>query len=217
MSDFHEKIIDLIDSHKKISVRQKQYETAGNAFPPIEVLNELRYALRAIIKLLEQASYSHLSSDEDMDKFNASCQEASHAFRNAHHDLVDGSLIDFSMLMDNISAEYRLATVNILGQKRLEILEFINKVEESIAASRGDRTNIEPIYDEDIYGKWFDKILEYYKFVDQTALPEIIKEHEHLKQKELGENRKSRTNLIIGGIVGFLSGIAGTLLIGIFL
>ena len=183
---------DILDLHKKLATRYKEYETVDGEIPPIVVLNEMRYALRATIKLLSQASYSHLS-DEEQVTFHTSLQESNHALRNAYHDLVDGILIQISRLMDNLLSDYPIATVNVLADKRLDILRDINEVERHVAESRGDGMNRQKLYETQIYEEWFTKIVEHYRFLDQVALVEIIRENDRITTNEKKEKRKHQT------------------------
>lgn len=189
-------IEDILDLHKKLATRYKEYETTDGEIPPIVVLNEMRYALRATVKILGQASFAHLS-DEEQETLHTSLQEANHALRNAYHDLVDGILIQISRLMDSLLDKHPAATVNVLAEKRLEILRDINEVERHVADSRGDGMNRQQLYDTQIYEKWFATIVEHYRFLDQVALVEIIRENDRIVTTEKRENRKHQTTIAI--------------------
>ncbi|KAI9134988.1 hypothetical protein [Acaryochloris sp. CCMEE 5410] len=180
---------DALELHKKLGTRYKEYETTDGEFPDIVVLNEMRYALRAAIKLLDQASFEHLS-DEDRQRYDTSVQELHHALRNAYHDLVDGLLIQITRTMDALIEKYPVAAVNVLSQKRLEILEDLNKVEQLIAQSRGDGLNRQKLYDEEIYDGWFETIIKHYKFIDQVALDEVIREHDRIEEEKAAEQAR---------------------------
>ena len=45
-------ITELTSLHDTFARRLKEYEQATGEFPPVEVLNEIRYALRAALELL---------------------------------------------------------------------------------------------------------------------------------------------------------------------
>lgn len=45
-------ITELANLHNAFARRLKEYEQATGEFPPVEVLNESRYALRAALELL---------------------------------------------------------------------------------------------------------------------------------------------------------------------
>ena len=51
MPNLKNKTREIVEFHNKLAVRFKEYETADGALPSLVVLNEMRYALRAIIKL----------------------------------------------------------------------------------------------------------------------------------------------------------------------
>jgi hypothetical protein len=211
MSVLQKNINEITELHTKLAIRFKEYETTDGELPPLVVLNEMRYALRAVIKLLKQASFSHLSTDEEKDDFDTSCQEAKHALRNAYHDLVDGILIEISARMDELVEEYPIATKNVLGEKRLEILNDMNEVERHVATSRGEGHKRKDLYDDKIYGEWFNKIISHYKFIDQVALLEIIKENERIEENKRIEKYKSVIAYAIG-IAGLVVGIVGILI-----
>lgn len=186
----------ILDLHKKVAVRYKEYETADGEIPPLVVLNEMRYALRATVKILQQASFSHLSNEERK-ILNVSVQEANHALRNAYHDLVDGILIQISRLMDSLLEKYPVAAANVLKEKRLDILRDINEVEARIAESRGDGLKRQKLYETEIYEKWFATIVDHYRFVDQVAYLEIIREHDRITSNEKKLERRHQTLVLL--------------------
>ena len=197
-----ERLGDIVGLHKKLATRYKQFETTDGQTPPVVVLNEMRYALRAIVKLLNQASFTHLDEDEK-EAFNIACQEAHHALRNAYHDLVDGILIQISRIMDNLLDKYPVATANVLGDRRLSILTDLNEVENHIAESRGDGMKRQKLYDIEIYDKWFVTIIEHYQFIDQVALLQIITEDDRLNR----ESRKFWLTIVLS-ILGIIVAVA---------
>ena len=210
MATHKEGVQDLLDLHKKLAIRYKEYETVDGEIPPVVVLNEMRYALRACVKLLNLASFTHLEGQELAD-FQTSLQEANHALRNAYHDLVDGLLIQISRLMDRLLDDYPAATVSVLSEKRMEILADINEVERSVAESRGDGAKRKQLYELEIYEQWFAKLLTHYKYVDQVALTEIIREDQRLAAAALSEKRKHHLNI---GLT--LLGITVTVVVALF-
>jgi len=203
-----DKLGGILGLHKNLAVRYKEYETADGDVPPVVVLNEMRYALRATMKLLSQASFDHLK-DKELEAFNVSLQETHHALRNAYHDLVDGILIQISVIMDDLLELYPVAAVNILGSKRLEILKDLNEVEKHVAASRGDGMKREQLYEVEIYDKWFSNILEHYQFVDQVAQVEILREHERLEEKRIFESRRFWITIVLS-ILGIVIAVSSS-------
>lgn len=177
---------DLIDLHNQLSGRLKEYEQHTGKSPPIEVLNELRYAFRAAIEL-------HNSSDvED----GLLLQRIRHGLHCAYHDLVDGILIELSRQLDAAIENYPEATIRILGDKRMEILNDINRVEEKIAGSRQNPEKRMDVYEE-IYDD-FPVLAQHLRFFDQVALPDIIREADRLEVREA----KARRNMYIGWAIG---------------
>lgn len=43
----------IIELHDEISKRYKEFETTTGNLPPVVILNELRYALRALVRILK--------------------------------------------------------------------------------------------------------------------------------------------------------------------
>lgn len=205
---------NILELHKKVVERFKEFETTDGETPPIVVLNELRYALRASMKLLALATFADLSTEQE-ETLHKSIQETHHALRNAYHDLVDGLLIQISRMMDDLIRKYPVASVNVLGDRRLEILKDVNKIEAKIVNSRGQGMDREQIYDEEIYGKWFEKIVEHYQFVDQVALLEVIREHDRLEAEDKSKTRRFLLNIVLtifGIVVTVVVGILGIVL-----
>lgn len=204
-----QKLNEALDIHANLAIRYKQYETADGEIPPLVVLNEMRYALRSAAKLLSQASFDHLSEKEQTG-YEESIQEFHHALRNAYHDLVDGIVIQISRIMDGLLSEYPLATANVLREKRLTILADLNEVEKAMAKSRGQAHERKAIYEVDIYDGWFLKIIEHYRFVDQVALPEIIREDNRLTEEKKVSRRRfclQITLSVLGIVVAITVGI----------
>lgn len=210
----------LILLHKKVAGRYKQYETQLASLPPLDVLNELRYALRAIIELLEFIQNKGEQKDE---KFKHAEERAHHALLCAYNDLVDGLFIDLTDFIAEVTKNYIYASVQVLGERRIEIIEFLNDVGDKIVESRRKSNADERyrIYDETLYDEWFEKLIGYKKFLFETALPEIASFHEQREQEriqreeEVDTHKKYMKNSLFVAGISVLFGLIG-IIVAIF-
>ena len=177
----------VVKLHGKVARRFKQFELVTGEHPPFPVLNEMRYALRAVIVILggEHGLVDFESGDNDPELNLDNAEErALHAFLCAYHDLVDGVHIDLVSYMTLFTKEFTEASIEVLGSQRIEILEFIEEVEELMVRSRGNGLKRPNIYETEIYDKFFDQLLEYKKLIEKTLLPEIVALHKELERKK---------------------------------
>lgn len=181
-----EQISRIIEVHSKLARRAKEYEQVISLFPPTEVLNEMRYALRGLIELWV------LDHQEDVDQqaFAHAEQKTYHALICAYHDLVDGLVMDITASMTRMTEEFPEAAYEILGSLRVEIIDAVNEVDEKIAASREDTTLRPGIYEEFLYDQWYDKLLNYKKTLRRTVHPEIVKRQQEID--DLGRLREEK-------------------------
>ncbi len=164
------KIQDIVSLHGKLAERIKQFETNLDLYPPTEVSNELRYALRAVVEILEIDG-----SDTQVDDFEHACQKAYHALLCAYHDLVDGLAIHITISLDELNAKYLEESVVVLGARRSDIIELLNEINEKIARSRKNPKERKKIYDEELYDKYFQKLLGYRKLLNGQVTEDVIK------------------------------------------
>lgn len=201
------KLTRIVELHKKLARRIKEYEQATGDFPPMEVLNELRYALRAFLELWEINN----QAEPDEQAFAHIEQKIYHALLCAYHDLVDGLVIDLTAEMRKLTEEYPEAARDILGSSRIEILDLINQVEEKVVASRGKPSERKEIYEEELYDNWYTKLLEYRKQITRTILPEVADKHNLLEEQRRKSNTRNRFMMLVG-IMGVLLTIVGIVL-----
>ncbi|MGZ8160646.1 MAG: hypothetical protein ACXWT4_17845 [Methylobacter sp.] len=182
MSNNINKIVDL---HGKIARRFKQYELAIGEHPPFPVLNEMRYALRAVVLLLG-STHGLVAPNDDDDELNQDNAEerAMHALLCAYHDLADGLLIDIVSYMTRFTKEFTEASIIILGERRGEILDLIEEVENIMVKSRDNGLKRPEIYETEIYEDYFEKLLQCKKLIEKDLLPEIISLHQELERKK---------------------------------
>ncbi len=101
----------IIVLHNKLAQRLKQFEGVTKNSPPREVLNEYRYACRALMEALE------LQSNPQNDDFKHAEAKAYHALLNAYHDLVDGLNISLIDVLDNLNIKISTQDILILYDK----------------------------------------------------------------------------------------------------
>lgn len=190
-------IHEIIGLHGKLAKRIKQFESSLEIYPPKEVLNELRYALRAVIELLE-CNIAGVTGDD----FDHAIQKSHHALLCAYHDLVDGMAIHVSLSLDKLSEDYLEESIVVLGSKRLEIIDFLNELNEKVATSREQPRTRKKIYEEEIYANYFDKLLEYRKFISGKVIDDIV----NLYLSNQKKNKKI-LYLAVGSIVFGILGI----------
>lgn len=120
--------------------------------------------------------------------------------------MLDGILIELSRLLETALHRYPVATVRIMGSKKVEINKDIKEIEAVIAESRYLGLKREKLYNEILYGKWFAKIAEHYKFV-VAALYDIVKEDERIRKENLKRKRRFIITIILA-LLGITIGIA---------
>jgi len=197
-----DKVSRVIALHGKLARRVKEYEQTLGEFPPIVVLNEMRYAFRAFV---EHWTICH-DEPVDEDKLDHAEERAYHALVCAYHDLVDGLVIDLGSAMHRLTKEAPEATLEVLGGKRLEILDILNDVNEQIAQSREETRHRNSIYEQELYDRWFEQLLEYRKQLNRTITPEVFTRQSAIEQARLQERRRYLLTLLLA-IAGILIGL----------
>jgi len=69
--------------------------------------------------------------------------------------------MDLTAVMNKLAEEYPEAALDVLGSSWVEILDFINEVDEKIAESREKLLERKKIYDEELYDRWYASLLRY--------------------------------------------------------
>ena len=193
----HEQIIKL---HTKLAEKVKNYEQVTSKFPPIEVLNEIRYALGAAIQLLAS---NEISNKEHL------LENLYHALIFAYHELLDGLHIEVTYFINEIDKTEIKHVLLALGEKRFEIAELLEKVGELIAKSRVNPDKRYENYDSVLYEEYFEKLLKIKKDVAAHYLPT-------LDSLEIEEKRRKKIDALKNISIGISAGII-VLLIGNFL
>lgn len=182
--------------HSKLSERIKTYESKFANELPTEVLNEIRYALRADMEIEAE----RLKPEPCQDTIDHVLERLNHALLCAYHDLLDGVVMDLTLYLHEIVKTRADAAIHILGPKRIEILSDINEITDIIAESRAKLSGRPEVY-EKLYDEWFGKLLDHRKYLNEDALEEIIRYDIKLKTGR-------RRNTLIP-MLGIVIGIAG--------
>ena len=154
-------VVEVGELHNRLARRFKEYEQTVGHLPPIEVLNELRYALRASIELLgTQAEDAELTS-----KLMARIE---HALFCAYHDLVDGLVIEVPSVLDQLRLEFPVSAGQVAGTRFIEIMSHVKAARDVIATTRGDPQSRACGY-EALYEEWFGKLLDDFAFPETGA------------------------------------------------
>jgi hypothetical protein len=165
---------ECIDLHHKLAEKIKRYEQVIQTFPPIEVINETRYALRAAIEFIVS----------DPGKKAHATQKLYHALICAYHDLLDGLNVEIVYTLDELKNKKTHYLIQAMGDKRIEINQLIENVSTLIAKARANPAKRFQYYDKDLYENYFESLLQVKKYITEEVLPTIAKiEQESKKEK----------------------------------
>lgn len=173
----------------------------------MEVLNELRYALRAAIEFIALRDTPNPSAEREQELI----ARMDHALKCAYHDLIDGLVIEFTESLANLLQEYPTSTYEVVGGKIADMRHDINAIEDVISQSRGNPENRAEVYEKELYDGWFEKLLEHRSFLT-TAIPDVARLQEKRDRDERGLLRRSWYMLSLGAILGALVSLALTIL-----
>lgn len=198
------KIDEIVALHGKLAKRMKQFESNVETYPPLEVANEIRYALRAAMEIIEQLTGENEPNQNDLDH---AMQKTNHALLCAYHDLVDGLVLDITATLKEIKDKYLEESIAVMGNRRQEIIDFINKVEDKTAESRESPRERKRIYDEVLYDQYFEQLIDYKKWLVGSVLEDVVRLAMKNKETRKREGRK----FVISTVVAFLAVIVAVL------
>ena len=155
-------VVEAGELHNRLARRLKEYEQTVGHLPPIEVLNELRYALRASIELLG-------TQGEEAELTSKLMVRIEHALFCAYHDLVDGLVIEIPSVLDQLRLEFPVSAGQVAGSRFIEIMSHVKEARHIIATTRGDPQSRGCGY-EVLYEEWFGKLLDDYAFLRQARV-----------------------------------------------
>ena len=190
---------EISDLHDALAQRLKEYEQATGESPPLEVLNEMRYALRAAIELL---ALGDGATEEGSPKKIELDARILHALKCGYHDLIDGLVIVIPRILDGLTEDFPESTYTVIGEQVVRIRRDVRQAENLIARSRGKPTARRDIYDSDLYDEWFAKLLEHLRFL-KDAKPDIV-QMENSRRRTV---RRIRWEQIVIAVIGLLTGV----------
>ena len=193
-------IAELTSLHDTLARRLKEYEQATGELPPVEVLNEIRYALRAALELL--AVKEGLTPAGDSSEAELSVRIL-HALKCGYHDLVDGLVILIPGIIDGLRQSFPESAYDVIGERMIRIRQDVRQAETLIAESRGKPAARQSIYDQKLYDEWFAKLLEHIRFLKEAG--PVIAQREDTKDRAI---RRERLINIAVGVVMMMIGVA---------
>ena len=134
-------VSEFVRLHNLLAERIKEYEQAVGRLPPIEVLNELRYALRAAVELLADPS-------NESDRVLELRARIHHALLCAYHDLVDGLVIEIPKLLDDLRLKYPISSREVAGPRLIEIMSHVKDARNTVKEARGNPDMRRETYEE---------------------------------------------------------------------
>lgn len=148
------KLSEIVELHNDYSAALKKVEQHIHSFD-LTTLNDARYALRGIVDCIE----SIITSNNK--KFDDAFGIAMTALRIAWHDVVDITVDEFKLYLDELGQRYDCDIVaSIIPIKQCK--ESIYKIEDLITESRGDRSKRIELY-RNITANDLDTMLNLYR------------------------------------------------------
>ena len=190
-------VAEFVRLHNLLAERIKEYEQVVGRLPPIEVLNELRYALRAAMELLA-ASGKH--SDRELELK----ARIHHALLCAYHDLVDGLVIEIPKLLDELRLKFPISSREVAGPRLIEIMSHVKDAKGTVKESRGNPDARKETYEE-LYTEWFELLLRDFAFA-RDAQFDIAQHHEEAAKAIKANDRLARRRFWIGILITLLVG-----------
>ena len=105
---------NLVAQHNALAERFKLYEQRVGELPPVEVLNELRYALRAAIEFIALQDEPATLTDHEQELI----ARMDHALKCGYHDLIDGLVIELVGFVDNLITNHPKSTYEVAHWRR---------------------------------------------------------------------------------------------------
>lgn len=197
-------IAKLTSLHDALARRLKEYEQATGEFPPVEVLNEARYALRAALELLAVKEGPIPEGSPSEAELSA---RILHALTCGYHDLVDGLVILIPGIIDGLRQSFPESTYDVIGERMIRILQDVRQAQALIVESRGNPAARQSIYDQKLYDEWFAKLLEHVRFLKEAG--PVIAQRENAKDQATRRERSiNMKNAIVVGVVIMVIGVA---------
>ena len=178
----------LVAQHNALAERVKLYEQRVGELPPVEVLNELRYALRAAIEFIALQDAPRGNGEREQELI----ARMDLALKCGYHDLIDGLVFELVGFIDNLIENHPESTYEVAGSKITSIRHDIREIEQIISESRGNPDNRAVAYEKELYDRWFETLLEHRGFLVRTAKPAILRRQEE-KDSEILRRQNEKT------------------------
>lgn len=175
--------------HQQLQGEYKRYEHRFVELPPVVVLKEYRYALRALIEL--EALEQNGCTDEI--KLNQAEHKVIHALLCAYHDLLDSAHVQLYELFDTLRKDYPQGFFEAMSddEKRKEAALLLERVSEEVICSREQLESRPEIY-EALFAEYFGKLLELKFEVENHYLPEAIRLQLVYDEQQKSEKERER-------------------------
>ena len=189
---------NLVAQHNALARRFKVYEQRVGELPPVEVLNELRYALRAAVEFiaLKDAPTSHPEREQEL------MARMDHALKCGYHDLIDGLAIELVGFIDLLITKYPKSSYDVAGSRIADIRHDISEIESVISESRGNPNSRAAVYEQELYDKWFETLVDHRRYLVGTARPLIARRQEERDRKVCSARHRRWAWMLVSALVG---------------
>lgn len=191
---------NLVAQHNALAERFKVYEQRVGELPPVEVLNELRYALRAAVEFIGLRDAPTKKPEREQQLM----ARMDHALKCGYHDLIDGLTIELAEFVDHLITEYPTSSYEVAGSRVVEIRHDISEIESVISESRGNPDRRAEVYEKELYDKWFEKLVDHRSYLVGTAKPLIARRQEELDREVRRLRHRQWIMLFVGALSSLL-------------
>lgn len=122
-------------------------------------------------------------------------------------------VIELVGFVDHLITTYPRSAFDVAGSKIADIQHDTSEVESVISESRGNPDRRVAIYEQELYDKWFETLINHRSYLVRTAKPLIARRQEALEREKHGLRLRQWVMLLVGALVGALAGALASLLI----
>ena len=127
-----------------------------------------------------------------------------HALKCGYHDLIDGLTIDLVRFIDRLITKYPKSSYDVVGSRIADIQHDIGEIESVISESRGNPDSRSVVYEQELYDKWFDTLVDHRRYLVDTAKPLIARRQEKLDREVRSLRRRQWVMLLVGALASLL-------------
>lgn len=203
----------VINNHNKLSKAMKDVENEITGELIFPVINEIRYAFRAVIDLLslDNSTYSSNSTIKDLEEKKIDAfHRCDKALIFAYHDLLDCSILSIKIFIDQTKEEYTLGLILEIfsSDKYKEFTNLISTIDDKISNTRGDRNIRTEIYADLMESDdYFRKLLVLYRNFKEslTTIALLKSEREMIEDNNIKLIKANNIkNIIITSLIGVI-------------